>query len=407
MAAFARPGLNAKPRTGVKILHVFNRYLELGGEEIAVDQMDRRLRERHEVESLFFDSRDWTGPAAPNRFIQARRTWYNRHSAGRFRESCERFQPDVALFHNVFPVGSPSLYHEARRLKLPIVHYAHCYRPFSVGSRFWARGREYPESLRGNPWPEAWAGAWQQSVPKSLFMAAILTRLRRNGWLDAVRQWVCNSEYVARRFVAEVGLPPGRVSALRYFWEVPALPAVLADDGGYLFLGRLVEEKGLGTLVEAWQRLGPDAPKLTIAGAGPLQDWVAARATESAGRIDYVGQVRGEAKAALIAGARALLVPSTWNEPLGLVPYEAFSAGKPVIASAAGGLTETVRDPEHGLLVPPGDALALANAVRRMEALAPTQREGMGRAGHRWLAADASPERWLKRFEKILERAVV
>jgi glycosyltransferase involved in cell wall biosynthesis len=61
-----------------------------------------------------------------------------------------------------------------------------------------------------------------------------------------------------------------------------------------------------------------------------------------------------------------VVAPSLWQEPFGLVAVEAMAAGKPVIASRTGGLADIVRDGESGLLVPPGDAPALAAALERL-----------------------------------------
>lgn len=390
----------------MRILQVFNRYLQRGGEEKSVDRIANHLGQRHEVERCFFDSADWQGAGAPGRWGQLRRLFGNSFSRHCFDEACDRFQPDLALFHNVFPVGSPSLYRAAVERNLPLVHYVHCFRPFSVGGSLMAAGREYPGSLAGDLWPEALAGAWQGSRIKSLAMAAALIRLRRSGWLDQVRDWVCISDYLAHRFVHDVGLPPERVHSLRHSWDsLPEVP-MAQDQGFYLFLGRLVEEKGLRTLLQAWSVMGDRAPRMVIAGEGPLLAELQEQGRRLGGAIEFVGHLDGERKDTALGHCRAVVVPSIWGEPLGLVPYEAYDHGKPVIASAIGGLTETVRHRETGLLVAPRNPESLGAAVQHMENQTAAQRFAWGAEGRRWLLQEADPGLWNARIDKILSAAV-
>jgi hypothetical protein len=135
-----------------RILQVFNRYLHMGGEEKSVDRIYAHLGREHEMERCFFESRDWIGAGAPGKLTQLRRTLYNHDSRAQFEKVCDTFRPDVALFHNVFPVGSPSLYHAAKLRGLPVIQYVHNFRPLSVGGTLYASGQFLEESLHGNYW---------------------------------------------------------------------------------------------------------------------------------------------------------------------------------------------------------------------------------------------------------------
>jgi D-inositol-3-phosphate glycosyltransferase len=142
-----------------------------------------------------------------------------------------------------------------------------------------------------------------------------------------------------------------------------------------LSVGRLVERKGVETLVEALALL-PDA-ELVIAG-GPSaadlpRDPHARRlraAAERAGvlpRVHLIGRVPHQQTAELMRAADLVLtVP--WYEPFGIVPLEAMACGTPVLASAVGGMLDTVEDGVTGVLVPPRDPPAVADAVRRLVA---------------------------------------
>jgi glycosyltransferase involved in cell wall biosynthesis len=118
-----------------------------------------------------------------------------------------------------------------------------------------------------------------------------------------------------------------------------------------------------------------------------------------------VGFVTGKTKEDLLHGCRALVAPSIWWEPLGLIVYEAYDSGRPVLAASSGGLKETVIEGETGYLHEAGDAEALANDVEKMEQQGTEGRLKMGDNGRSWLLENASPADWLESFSGILREA--
>ena len=105
----------------LQILDVFNRYRLPGGEEQAAARIRQHLRHRHEVGECQFSSSEWSGPEAPGPLRQAIKLFYNPDGRRRFEAAIDASTPDLAIFHNIFPVGSPALYHTAlqRRLSFP------------------------------------------------------------------------------------------------------------------------------------------------------------------------------------------------------------------------------------------------------------------------------------------------
>jgi glycosyltransferase involved in cell wall biosynthesis len=108
-------------------------------------------------------------------------------------------------------------------------------------------------------------------------------------------------------------------------------------------------------------------------------------------RVDFRGWVGAQELAQELANASVVVVPSLWPEPFGLVGIEALAAGRPVIASATGGIGEWLQDGVTGLSVRPGDAGELALALEELLA-DPARQQAMGLAGQRVVAARFSPE---------------
>jgi glycosyltransferase involved in cell wall biosynthesis len=129
-------------------------------------------------------------------------------------------------------------------------------------------------------------------------------------------------------------------------------------DRYILFVGRLVEAKGLPELLAAHASLGPDRPQLLVAGEGPLRDTV-----EAAHGVTLLGFQSTPRLIELYALADRLVVPSR-DEPWGVVVNEGLACGTPVVASnAVGAAEDLIRDGIDGRIVPSGDVQALAGAL--------------------------------------------
>ncbi len=171
--------------------------------------------------------------------------------------------------------------------------------------------------------------------------------------LAAVRRMrvVVLSHYMADELAA-VGVPRERLHVIPPF--VHGLEADAEPDGPpcVAFIGRLVEAKGVFDAVEAWRLSGIDLP-LVFAGTGPLRD------TLERGGFDVRGWLSHAQLSHLLARARAVLMPSRWQEPFGIAGLEALSMGVPVVAWESGGIAEW----HPGPLVEWGDVASLAQAL--------------------------------------------
>jgi glycosyltransferase involved in cell wall biosynthesis len=178
-----------------------------------------------------------------------------------------------------------------------------------------------------------------------------------------------NSLRLADELVRTRSIPPGW-SVLAPGVPLPARPAPERPWGGRLLcLGRLDERKGVDVAVDALALL-PEDVRLTVVGGGDVAvaDALRVRAGRAGvgDRVQVRPAVDRSALPELFAAHDALVFPVRWSEPFGLVPLEAMSFGRPVVATAIGGQAEYLRDGGNALVVPTDDATALAAAVRRL-----------------------------------------
>jgi glycosyltransferase involved in cell wall biosynthesis len=380
-------------------LQVFSRYLQPGGEANSVARMARDWAAAgHEVVRFWKATADWLQPGGPSRLAQVRLLWYNAAVLHELRQLHNRVRPDAWIVHNVLPVISLGVFRLARELRVPLFLWLHNCRPVSVSGTLMA-GRS---PLRpSDPWrhvKEILAGTWNGPLATA-WLTLGYTLARWRGDFDAVTRAVAVSEATAKVF-REAGWFADRLEVLRHAWT-PEQPArEWPDEGYFLFLGRLVDSKGIRFLVRLWRRPELAGCRLVVAGDGPEAEPLRAGSPPN---IQWVGHVTGEAKQRWLQGCRAVLFPCLAHEALTTGVYEAYEYLKPVLASRIGGMPEIVHPGQTGWLLEPGAEPAWLQAVLETT---PQEARRRGRAGRQWLETHASTDRWNREFDALLARAL-
>lgn len=393
----------------MRILQIFNRYAFIGGEEIAVDRISEDLAKHHEFRAITFDSQKW---ATETGFLSRLRQFFamawNPKSLGIVRKEIREFQPDVILLHNIMPVGSAALFLYLTRCGVPVIQYVHNFRPFSINGYCWGHGRLLPQGLRKNFIPEIIAGAWQNSILKTAWYALLIRLLHALGTYRRIDGWIAISRFMRDTFV-EGGIDPAKIRVLAHSWQPRQEPESRNDDAHeepvFLFLGRLTEEKGPLVLLDAWQRIEDAGIKarLVLAGDGPLAEEVSRRCS-TLRHANFVGFQSGDSKDQLLRDCTAMVVPSIWWEPLGLVLYEAYDHSKPVLAARSGGIVDHVEDGLTGWLHHPGNVEQLASQIREA-ALSAEECKVRGARGRK-LLLDRSTGVWIHDFDAFVGEIV-
>jgi glycosyltransferase involved in cell wall biosynthesis len=177
-------------------------------------------------------------------------------------------------------------------------------------------------------------------------------------WRKRIATYIAVSESAREKFIAG-GLPAEKIVVKPNFID-PA-PAIGAGAGGYaLYVGRLSPEKGIATMLEAWQTA--HAIPLKVVGQGPLEELVAAAGRAGQG-VEYLGSKALEDVFELMRRAEFLVFPSEWHETMGRTIMEAFAVGTPVVAACIGPPASMVVAEKNGFLFTPGNAAELRERV--------------------------------------------
>jgi glycosyltransferase involved in cell wall biosynthesis len=344
--------------TTERVLQVHTRYLQPGGEDQVVEA-ERALLERAgiEVRQVIFDNSGLAASRSPVGDLRIAGTAiWSQSAEDRIRAAVTTHQPDVVHVHNTFAAASPSVFRAVG--DRPVVQTLHNYRWVCPAAIAFRGGRVCTDCV-GRPvaLPAVVHACVRASRAQSAVAAASTAVHRAAGTLRRIDQFVALTAF-QRRVMIDGGLPADRVRVISNFRE----PDPGIGDGsrsGVLFLGRLTEEKGIGSLVRA-SRLMPGI--LRVAGAGPLESAVAEAGRS--GALVQLGRLDTDVALDELRAAVALVVPSIWFEGFPMVVLEAYATGTPVIASRIGSLAEVVEDGVTGLLARPDDAEDLARQIR-------------------------------------------
>ena len=146
----------------MKVLQVFNVYVEHGGEANSVERIARHLElGGHDVIRHRKESSSWLGSNAPTRWKQPFLLYSNKTALDEIRKIHVREKPDVWLLHNVVPVVSLGIYRIAGELGVPVVQWLHNYRPISPGGALRAFSKDLAVEDRFRTWKEVLSGSWR------------------------------------------------------------------------------------------------------------------------------------------------------------------------------------------------------------------------------------------------------
>jgi glycosyltransferase involved in cell wall biosynthesis len=402
----------------LKIISVHNRYLQPGGEDQVFESEAELLKEcGHQVTQV---QEQTTYPDGVVKKLGVAvdciwsRRWYRE-----FRDLLQKDRPDVVHIHNFFPLISPSIYYACRREGVPVVQTLHNYRLLCSSAEFYRDGKVCEECLQHGLRRGVRYGCYQGSqlgTAALSLMVGVHRSLRT--WTDMVDCYIALTEF-ARNKLIEGGLPADRIRVKPNFVlpdpgakesgskesgskESPSrAPGSQQGSGDYaLFAGRLVQAKGVLSMMKAWEQMPSHIP-LMIAGDGPCREPLeSALKTGRLPSVSYLGRLSRPDTLAAMKAARFLVFPSEWYEGFPVTIAESFACGVPVICSRLGSMQEIVTDGRTGLHFQAGDAEDLAKKIQWAWEH-PEEMDAMGRRARQEFEKKYTAARNIEMLEEI------
>ncbi|AFY36226.1 glycosyltransferase [Calothrix sp. PCC 7507] len=341
------------------ILQVHNTYKIRGGEEETCAAEVKLLQDMGHKVAIYGDHNDRIATINPASL--ALNTIWSSKNYTKVKQILQRQPYDVVHIHNFFPLISPSVYYAAKDAGVRVVQTLHNYRFLCPNGLFFRDGQVCEDCLgKFVPLSGVQHGCYREDKAATAGVAAMLILHRLlNTWKNQVDCYISMTEFGRQKFI-EGGFPAEKIVVKPHF--VAPDPGVGSGSGGYaLYVGRLSVEKGLDTLLAAWEQLGGKIP-LKIIGDGQLSDRVKEAVAKMPG-VEWLGRKPINEVYEMIGEAKVLILPSKWYETFGRVAIEAFAKGTPVIAANIGAIAELVDHQRTGLHFIPGDAQDLAQKM--------------------------------------------
>lgn len=344
----------------MRILSIHNRYKIRGGEDESRELEERLMRDRGHTVDVYEEDNDQLNSMGAAKI--AVKTIWSEESFNIVRQRLQQAQYDIVHVQNFFPLISPSVYYAAQSEGVPVVQTLRNYRLLCPNALFFRNGQVCQDCIgKIVPYPGIVHSCYRQNTIASAGVATMISFHRAmRTWTSKVDIYIALTEFARQKFI-EGGLPADQIFVKPNF--VHPDPGVGVGVGGYaLYVGRLSVEKGLDTLLTAWEHLHLQIP-LKIVGDGPLAPLVE-RATQRLSNVEWLGRRPMSEVHTLMGNAKFVIFPSKWYETFGRVAVESFAKGTPVIASDIGAISELIDHQKTGLYFKPGDSEDLAEKVR-------------------------------------------
>lgn len=331
----------------MKILVIHNQYLEKGGEDRVVDSEIKMLRDSgNEVVFYLCSNKDIKGFSFFNKikFLFKDISW-NTRSYEEIKKLVNKEKPDVAHIHNIFVLLGPTAYFALKEASIPIVHTLHNYRLICLKGTFYAKNRICEDCSSEKFFKAVLKRCWRGSFLLTFFLARMLSKNTKNrAFRDVPDAFITLSKFSRNKF-REAGFSEDKLFVKPNFVDFKFNEEKKENYG--LFLGRLVDYKGVDTLLKAYAKL--DKHYLKIIGDGPMFTEVERR-IKNLKNVELLGALPHEEAINYLKKAAFIVFPSECYENMPLAIIESLACGTPVVATNLGVMKELIEDNVTGLL---------------------------------------------------------
>lgn len=348
----------------MRILSIFNRYRQYGGEEAVTERIAGLLAERADCAQIFGSSTDeWLGEGAFGKLRAACRGIHNRQAAQQLEAIQREGRFDAWLVHNVFPSLSPLVFTTAQRLGVPVMFMMHNYRFGCINGTMVRDGLHCESCPRQGRWQGVKYRCWHDSYLLSSYNTLFQLAMKRTGFLERTAAFIALSPSQVP-YLETIGIPRERITVIPHFVDRQEAAPPCNPAGDVLFMGRLSREKGADLLLKAWKELNPSGRRLLICGTGPEEETLKGYVRKHGlSGVEFRGFVPQRDHAELWAQCAFYAMPSTCPETAALSILEGWSYGRPALAFRIGAASDYLKPGETGWLAEAGSPESLKEAL--------------------------------------------
>ena len=353
----------------MKILIIHNFYLKKGGEDTTVFNEKKILEENGHLVYLYAKSNEeFKKGNLFERIFKIFEIFFSFTTYRELKKIIKKFKPDIIHIHNIFLRISPSVYFIAKKYNIPVVQTLHNYRFLCLNGLFLLNnGRICEKCKNGNFIYGVINRCYRNSFLQSLIISLIIFIHRKifKTFSKKIDIFISPSNFLKHKMKGTKDFGKVKIIVKPHFVEVKKDIDIEKFEDYVLYLGRISKEKGILTLVEAFEKI--DNFRLVIAGDGPLVEEVKEIIQrQKLNNVSFTGYLNGDKKDSILRKASVTVLPSEGYENMPYSILESFAYGVPVIASCIGGLRELVIDGCNGLLFEPGNVEDLTYKIEKL-----------------------------------------
>ena len=296
--------------------------------------------------------------------------FYNFDAVAKLKKLIKDQKPDIAHLHNITGQLTPAIIRVLKKHNIPIIMTLHDYRLICPNSQLYSQ-REICYRCQGGKYYNCLLRKCvHNSFGKSLL--AMLESYLNNKFLNYYKHidlFIAPSQYM-KEISARFGIPENKIKVIYNFIPKDINISLKTDskqtENYLLYFGRLSKEKGIDVLIDAFKEV--KEYNLKIVGSGLEFENIQQKIKKlSLTNIELLGPKYEKELQELIKGAKAVIIPSVWQENMPYSLLESLDVGKIVIASNIGGMKEVIIDGQNGFLFKPGDSIELVNKIKNLK----------------------------------------
>lgn len=404
----------------MKVLLINNVHYRRGGAD-AVYLNTGKLLQEHGNEVVFFnmlknknlpckDDKYWVssdesrGGGVISKIKSLRDFFDNPEAARKIEELIIAEKPDIAHVHLFWGMGiSPSITKVLKKHQIPLVHTAHDYHLICPVALLMDSKGQVCEACKGKHFYKAMLKGCSHNGRVATCIKA--AEQYYHNWkynpVDVLQGIIYVSDFSRNKHLEFMPALASVPSTVLYNFNIIGEPRVSYSGNYYLYYGRLAQEKGLFTLLEAFRK-NPTL-KLRIVGTGPLEN---ALKQQLPGNVEMLGPKYGDELFDLVKKAKFVCVPSECYENNPLTIVEAYSMGVPIIGSDLGGITEIIRDGETGFLFENKNCESISRCLGRAEQMSKEEYISMSNAAYQFAQNRFSGERHYEQLMSFYKKVM-
>ncbi|MBW4537599.1 MAG: glycosyltransferase family 4 protein [Myxacorys chilensis ATA2-1-KO14] len=345
----------------MKILQVHNEYQHLSGEGVVVASEKKMLEKYgHEVVQWIPESSSIQKLSALSKAKVALDSLWSLPSYQYAKGMLREHKPDIVHVHNTIPLVSPSVYAACHEASVPVIHSLHNFKLVCPGAYLYRDGQVCEDCLgKTVPYPAMANSCYRNNRIQTTVASAGLTLNHLRGtYQNEVDIYIALTRFARQKFI-QGGLPAHKIAVKPNFVSEDIQSGTHA--GKYaLFVGKLLQYKGIETVLRAWDMLDGEIP-LKIVGQGPLEILLRGSLPSN---VEYLGSLPRNKVLQLMQEATLVVFASEWYEGFPMTITEAFATGCPVVAARMGAASEIVKDGSSGWYFEPGDSHDLVKVMK-------------------------------------------